>query len=113
MKHNFHAVKYHIEQSGGKANLPEDINDPVIDFLENKVNCKAGADELREFQKHVQYGKIRLVHDDVPDASINISVCCGMAADGYETYTVKKHGKWTVITSKTVKNSNIEKKREK
>lgn len=104
---------FHDELRKTKENpnyiLPEDINASVIEYL-RKIGCEPGSEKVKEFQDHIRYGRIRLIHDDRPDDSIKVQIDCGMA-DGYEEREIERVGKWTMVTTFSVKNKNLTKKK--
>lgn len=109
MKYNYHD-QVELVRKNPRHELPEDVNHPVEKFLSG-IGCDLGIEELEKFRKSVGYGEIELVHNDVPDAKLSIPVNCGMASEGLRKSTVVKKGKWTAYIYRTVKNSNITKKR--
>jgi hypothetical protein len=109
MRHNFYDQLNAVKRDPTHV-LPEDINAPVIKFLEG-INCIPAVEELLMYQKNVQYGKIEIVHEDAPGSKIEIPVECGMACK-YTKFTFKKVGKWSVYTTKTIINYNIKRKRD-
>ncbi len=110
MRHNFHE---HLEalKRDPKHILPSDINKHVSDFLE-KIGCDVGADELNEFQKFTQYGRMEIFNDNVPNSKITIQFDGGMA-NGREDYKQIIKGSWKIFTYKTIRNANLDKTRPK
>jgi hypothetical protein len=106
MRYKFHEQLEAVHRNPG-YNLPDDINQPVIDFLK-KIGCDIGVEKVRFAQKNIKYRTIDIVSDEVPNAKIRIQMDCGMA-EGRKEYTLERRGKWTVITYDTVKNSNLDK----
>lgn len=108
MRYSFHDQLAAIKKNA-KHVLPEDINAPVVLFLE-KIGCDGGVDRLKKLQKNVDYGTIDLFRDDVPNAKITIEVNAGMA-EGYKQYEVDIVGKWRVVCYKSIRNANLDMKR--
>ena len=108
MRYNFHTELKKVK-SNPKYSLPEDINKPVIDFF-SEIGCVPGAEKIKKFQDLIRYGKIDVIHDDVPNAKLSVQIDCGMA-DGYKKCEVEKKGKWTIVSTYGVRNSNLDKKK--
>jgi hypothetical protein len=108
VRYNFHEQLAAIKKNPRHI-LPADINAPVLQFLE-KIGCAIGCEELKKFQNKVDYGTIELIRTDIPNAKISIQTDAGMA-EGWKEYEVKRDDKWTAIVYKTVKNSNLDKKK--
>lgn len=105
-RYNFHEQLASVKKNPGYV-LPEDINEPVIKFLEGK-GCTVGADKIKNMQKSIKYGAIDLIHDDFPNAKLSVQVDCGMC-EGYKKFEINKSGKWTIVTTESVKNKNLDK----
>jgi hypothetical protein len=106
MRYKFHEQLEAVKRNPS-YNLPADINQPVIDFLE-KIGCDIGIEKVRFAQKNIKYRTIDIVSDEAPNAKISIQMDCGMA-EGRKEYQLERRGKWTVITYDTVRNSNLDK----
>jgi hypothetical protein len=89
--------------------LPENINAPVIAFLE-KIGCVIGIKILKRYQEHVNYGTIELFDKKAPNAKLSIQVDAGMA-EGYNQFEKNEEGDWTAISYKSIKNDNLTKKK--
>lgn len=107
MRYNFHAELANIKKNPQYI-LPGDINEPVKRFLE-KIGCAVGVDVVKNFQEHVSYGSIELVHADVPNAKITMHIEAGMIGE-YKECKSNASGKWTAYITKSVKNSKIDKR---
>jgi hypothetical protein len=110
MRYQFHEQRDTIKKNP-KHVLPADINAPVVAFLE-RIGCSVGAEELKKLQHDIAYGGIDLVHDDHLNARVSLSTELGMC-DGWKQYEIIKAGKWSIIKYKTVKNSNLDKRKPK
>ncbi len=89
--------------------LPEDINFPIIEYLE-RIGCGCAIRKLKYYQDHVKYGTIEIVNDKIPNAKITIHVDCGMVGERKE-WKMSKDGDWSVIEYSTVKNPNLTKEK--
>jgi hypothetical protein len=110
MRYNFHDELAKI-RANPKHVLPLDINSPIKGFLQ-KIGCELAIDELTKLQNCVGYATIEICNSDLPSHKISIQVDSGMASE-YKDFKVKNDGKWSVAVCKTVKNSNLDKRRVK
>lgn len=108
MRYNFHDQLAALKNDP-QYRLPEDINAPVVAFLE-KIGCFIGAKILRRFQDHVNYGTIELINKNAPNAKLSIQVDAGMA-EGHSQYEMAIDGNWTAIFYKSIRNDNLTKKK--
>lgn len=106
MRYNFHEQHARIK-ANPKYVLPEDINASVEKYLED-IKCTIGKSTLASMREKASYGKLELIHDDLHNCKIIVQVDCGMA-EGYIRHELKKEGKWTLIKSISIKNSNLDK----
>jgi hypothetical protein len=107
MRYNFHEMLSKIK-ANPRFVLPSDINEPVYRFLD-KIGCKIGCTTLRRLEQSVGYGQIELVRDDIPNAKISIDVAAGMVGE-WKEFILLTGDKWTCISYKNVKNSNLDKR---
>jgi hypothetical protein len=110
MRYKFHDQLEAVKHNAGYK-LPEDINKPVIDFLES-IECAIGVKLVKAAQEKIKYCTIELVRQDVPNAKIEIQIDCGMA-QGYKQYLIENDEKWRATSYSTIKNYNLDKSKPK
>jgi hypothetical protein len=107
MRHNFHEQREALYRNP-KHVLPDDINAPVLAFLE-KVGCGTAVELIKKMQAAAAHGKVEIVRLDRPAAKLTINVSYGMA-EGWSEYEEIVSGNFRIYKYKTVKNSNLDKK---
>lgn len=108
MRYSFFEEKAKIEKNPDYT-LPDDINQPIIDWLE-KIGCAFGANEVKIAQQNVAYRKFEIVNRTINNATITLQMQCGMITERKEVQQ-KSEGNWVVSVTKTVKNPKISKYR--
>lgn len=100
--------KYNFYELKGKK-LPEDINKPVIDMLENKLKCKEAADFIRKFQNNKNCGSVQIFDKKQPKY-IKVTANYGMV-EGFDLVETVENDRFVITASKHIKNDNLDMKK--
>lgn len=100
--------KYSFYELKGKK-LPDDVNQPVIDMLKDKLQCQEAVDFVLEFQKNKACGNIQ-IYDKISPKMIKITTNFGMV-EGFDLVKTVDTDRFIVSGSKHIKNTNLDMKK--
>ena len=97
------------DYKGGK--LPDDINEPVIEMLEQKLKCPEAAKFVKQFQNNKNCGNIQ-IFDKITPKHLKIVANFGMF-EGYDLVETIETDRFIISAMKHIKNSKIDMKKRK
>lgn len=100
--------KYNFYELKGKK-LPDDVNQPVIDMLKDKLQCPEAVDFVLKFQKNKACGNIQIYDKNTPKM-LKITTNFGMV-EGFDLVETVDTGRFIVSGSKHIKNTNLDMKK--
>lgn len=107
-KYNFYEIKEAIRTRKLKE-LPEDINEPVIDMLANKLKCTEAIDFVKKFQTFKDHGNIQIFDKSQPKM-IKITTNYGMV-EGFDLIESVENERFVITAFKHIKNDNLDMKK--
>lgn len=107
MKYKYHEQR-EILKKNHKYVLPEDINAPIIKYLEENL-LPLAVKTVKRYQDRVNHGRIEIFSDINPKRKITVNVSYGMVSD-MEISDASKDGNELVVGYRTIKNANVDMK---